>query len=311
MISHFLSRFAYYLSVFLGIVVFSFALFHIVPSDPARAIIGPNAQQVQVERLREKLGLNEPLHLQLLQYLKNVLSFDFGHSYVDDRNVLHEVMARFGITLALTVCSMIILFIYLLLTISSFLFPPFIQKCLDAVDFLMSSLPIFFSGIIMAIFSLYYYPITTFSGNFASIGDILYLFPPALVLAFYPMAILAEIVKKEISSVLQSLYIINEESLGFEYRYILFGYALKNILIPLLSALSNILPVFITGAFVVEIIFSIPGIGTLLIKSIFERDFPMLECTIVFNGAFFVLVNLLFESLYPLIDPRFKNGNFL
>ena len=303
MISYFLARLLYYLSIFFGIILFSFILFHIVPSDPAWIVLGPNADQQQVDQLREKLGLNKPLYVQFARYLEDVAMLDFGHSYVDNRNVFQEVGKRLAVTLTLTGVTVIILLMYLFTVVLSFLAPG-LRRCQALIEFLMSSLPIFFSGIIVALFVLYFYPVTSFSGEVHSWKDLLYLFPPALVLAFYPMAILSRILRNEMESVLESPYVMAEKSWGFSELAILFRYALKNVLIPVLSALSNILPVLLTGAFIVEIIFTIPGIGSLLIKSILERDFPMLECTVIINGAFFVIVNLGFEYLYPVVDPR-------
>ena len=309
MTSYLLKRSAYYASILLGIIFFSFILFHVIPSDPARTILGPNASQAQVDRLRENLGLDKPLPAQLGQYVLNVATFDFGHSYVDNRNVLHEVGNRFKITLSLIAVSMTIVFLYLIVVVLSFI-SPFLRKWTNVLDFMMSSLPVFFSGVIVAMAVVYFYPVTSLSGNLNSARDVLYLIPPALVLAFYPMAILSGILKQELSSVLKAPYIIAGQSWGFSDITILFKYALKNTLIPILSALSNILPILLTGAFIVEIIFSIPGIGSILVKSIMQQDFPMLECTVIVNGAFFVLVNLAFEYLYPLVDPRIlKGGN--
>ena len=308
MIFYLLSRFAYYTSIFIGIILFSFILFHIIPSDPARTILGPNAGQTQVEQLQEKLGLNKPLYLQLGCYLRSVATLDFGYSYVDNRNVFNEVSKRLKVTLAVIAISMIIVLFYLFLVILSFNSHQ-LQKFSNMLDFLMSSLPVFFSGVIVAILALYFYPVTSFSGNLSSLNDIIYLIPPALVLSFYPMAILSGILKEQMSSVMQSSYITAAKSWGFSDIIILCKYALKNILTPILSALSNILPMLLTGAFIVEIIFSIPGIGSILIKSILEQDFPMLECTVIVNGAFFVIVNLVFESLYPIVDPRISKDS--
>lgn len=303
MTSYFVSRFGYYVSLFFGIILFTFVLFHMVPSDPARTILGPNADQDQVEQLRAKLGLNRPLHRQFTQYLYQVATLDFGHSFVDERNVFHEVRKRVEVTLSLIAVSMVILFSYLLVVILSLLYAR-LKRCLDLLEFMLSSFPIFFSGIIVALFTINFYPVTHFSGNLGSWGDIVYIIPPALVLAFYPMAIIARIIKDEMTSILQSPYVTAEKAWGFSDFYILFRFALKNVLIPILSALSNILPMLLTGAFIIEIIFSIPGVGGILIKSILERDFPMLECTVIVNGAFFVIVNLGFEFLYTAVDPR-------
>lgn len=302
MIRYLLPKAAYYLSIFIGIVLFSFVLFHIMPSDPARAVLGPNASQSQVESLRQKLGLDKPLYIQIIQYFVQVAEMDFGHSFVDERPVFQEVTSRLKITLFLVAISVVITFAYILLVILSFLFP-FYLKVSNLLDFLMSSLPVFFSGIIVAILALYFYPITSFSGQLFSSDDILYLIPPAVVLSFYPMAILSGILKEEMTSVLKRLYITAGRSWGFSDMIMLFRHALKNTLVPFLSALSNILPTLLTGAFIVEIIFSIPAIGSLLVKSILEADFPMIECIVIINGAFFVILNLGFEIILPLVNP--------
>lgn len=303
MTSYYLPRLGYYFSIFVGIILFSFILFHIAPSDPARTILGPNADQLQVDQLRERLGLNEPLHIQFAGYLQNIARFDFGNSYVDDRSVFQEVFKRLQITLALVGMTLLILMLYLLSAVFSFLVPA-LRRLQDLAEFLMSSLPVFFSGVLVALLAMYFYPVTSFSGRPGSWSNIVYLIPPALVLSFYPMAILSKILKDEMASALQSPFVLAAKSWGFPDAVILYRHALRNVLIPVMSALSNILPVLLTGAFIVEIIFTVPGIGSLLVKSILERDFPMLECLVIVNGAFFVMVNLGFEYLYPAIDPR-------
>lgn len=302
-----LTRFSYYLSILLGIILFSFTLFHIIPSDPARIILGANANPQQVEQLRERLGLDRPYHVQFVRYLQDIVKLDFGNSYVDNRNVFQEVLRRLRITLTLTGIAVILILIYLSTVVLSLVIPG-MRRIQDLLEFFMSSLPVFFSGIIVALFTIYFYPVTSFSGNLQSWSNILYLMPPALVLSFYPIAILSKILKDEMASILQSSYITAERAYGFSYIDILYRYALKNSLLPVLSAFSNILPVLLTGAFIVEIIFTIPGIGTMLIKSILERDFPMLECTVIVNGTFFVIVNLGFEYLYPAVDRRIIRG---
>lgn len=303
MIAFLLSRAAYYLSIFLGIVVLTFVLFHMVPKDPARTILGANAEQSQVDQLREKLGLNNPLHRQFANYLSSVADLDFGTSYVDGRNVFQEVSQRLILTLALVGLSFTITFLYVMAVVAAFLRPRLL-KLTDWLDFLMSSLPVFFSGILVAMGVFWVSPVTTFSGSLGNVSDWLYLLAPALVLAFYPMAILSGIVKQELTRILESTFVQAHQAWGFSSQSIVFVYAFKNALIPLLSAISNILPMLLTGAFIVEIIFSLPGLGSLLISSIMEQDFPMLECTVIVNGAFFVVLNFIFELVYPQVDPR-------
>jgi peptide/nickel transport system permease protein len=118
------------------------------------------------------------------------------------------------------------------------------------------------------------------------------------------MAILARILKQEMRKLNDSPFVVCARAQGLSELRIRFKHILKNAMIPLLAALSNQLPMLFTGAFIVEIIFSLPGIGSLLIKSILQKDFPMLECIIILNGILFVLINLIFETLYPVIDRR-------
>jgi peptide/nickel transport system permease protein len=300
---YFLSKFIYYLLILLGIILFSFVLFHIVPSDPARTILGPYAGEEQVREFRAKLGLDQPYYLQLWHYLERVTVLDFGSSFVDQRKVGPEILARLQITGGLLLLTLLITGLYVAGSLFVFYFPT-LRTATDVLDFSMSSLPIFFSGVVVALVSFYFSPISHFSGTLQTFNDWVYLFPPAFVLSFYPMAILSGVLKKELELVLCSLYITTERAWGFSEPTILFRYALRNALLPFLSSLSNILPMLLTGAFIIEIIFSIPGVGTVMLKSIMEQDFPMLEGIIIANGIYFVAMNIAFECLYTVVDPR-------
>ena len=303
MIINVLQKVCYYVSLFLGIIFFSFILFHTIPSDPARTILGPNASQQQVEQLRVELGLDRPLLVQFTEYIVKAATLEFGNSYVDGRVVSQEVLKRMGISLTIIALATFFILLYLVtVTFSSHFL--LLKKCLDLVDFIFSSQPIFFSGIVVSLLTLYLYPITTFSGTLTNFNDLLFLLPPAFVTAMYPMAILSGILKKELLLSQRAGYITAARAMGWGELNLTYKHSIKNCLIPVLSAFSNILPSLLTGIFIIEIIFSLPGIGSLLLHSILRRDFPMLECTIIVNGAFFIFVNFIFEILYPFIDPR-------
>jgi peptide/nickel transport system permease protein len=297
----YIKRITYYISILIGVILFSFILFHAIPSDPARIILGPNAGEKQVITLRKELGLDKPLQQQLTKYVSRVIRLDFGKSYTDNRSVYHEVFRKFQISLVLVTLSLFFTLFYILFVISS---SKNINRGIEIVNFMLVSTPTFFSGIVIAILTFSLYPFTTFSGGFQSSADLLYMLPPAFVLALYPMAILARILKQEIEKLNNSSFVVCARAQGLSELRIRFKHILKNALIPLLAALSNQLPMLFTGAFIVEIIFSLPGIGSLLIKSILQKDFPMLECIIILNGILFVLINLIFETIYPIIDRR-------
>ncbi len=297
----YVKRITYYTSILVGIILFSFILFHAIPTDPARIILGPNAGEQQVETLRRELGLDKSLQQQLTRYVSRVIQLDFGKSYTDNRSVYHEVFRKFRISLVLVTLSLFFTFFYILFVISS---SKNINRGIEIVNFLLISTPTFFSGIVIAILTFLFYPFTSFSGEFQSTADFFYMLPPAFVLALYPMAILARILKQEMRKLNDSPFVVCARAQGLSELRIRFKHILKNALIPLLAALSNQLPMLFTGAFIIEIIFSLPGIGSLLIKSILQKDFPMLECIIILNGILFVLINLIFETLYPIIDRR-------
>lgn len=299
-------RLIYYASLLLGIILFTFILFHVMPADPARIILGPNADERQVEMLRKELGLDKPLHSQFGGFLSKTIRFDFGRSYIDGRMVYQEVLNKFKISLFLVTITLFFILIYsTVIVLGSAQLSPLV----DFLNFLFISTPTFFSGVIIAIVVFLFYPFTSFSGDILSIADILYLLPPAFVLALYPMAILARILRHEMERINKSIFITSARALGFSEMQIRLRHSLKNALVPFMAALSNQLPMLFTGAFIVEIIFSIPGIGSLLIKSILHKDFPMLEAVVILNAFLFIMINLVFELLYPVIDPRIRGSN--
>jgi len=298
-------RIIYYTSLLAGIIFFSFILFHIIPTDPARIILGLNADEKQVETLRKELGLDKPMPQQLTNHVSRIIQFDFGRSYIDKRLVYQEVIEKFKVSLVLVGLSHLFVFIYILLVISC---PQQAQinGIIESINFLLISTPTFFSGVAVAILSFLFYPFTSFSGDFQSSADFLYMLPPAFVLAFYPIAILAKILKQEMQMINKSLFVTCARAQGVSELKIRFKHILRNALIPFLAALSNQLPMLFTGAFIVEIIFSLPGIGSLLVKSILQKDLPMIEGVVILNGILFIIINLVFEMMYPIIDPRIK-----
>ena len=296
-------RIFYHFSIFTAIIGVAFVLFHTVPSDPARTILGPNADSEQVQTLSKELGLDKPVIDQFMHYLGGLVCLDMGRSYVDQRKVFQEVHKKLLITLPLIGMSLLFTCCYLLLSLLGFRFN-LLYKLTNIVDFSIASVPVFFSGVIVAIGVLSLFQVVPFSGKLQTYHDWLYLISPALVLAFYPMAILSGILKKELDEILQSSFILSARMWGFGAGTIIFRYSFKNTLIPLLAIFSNVLPMLFTGAFIVEIIFSLPGISSLLIQSILQQDFPMLEGIVITNAMVFIITNLCFEFAYPLVDKR-------
>jgi peptide/nickel transport system permease protein len=292
-----------YCSLIFSVILFSFLMFHAVPSDPARLILGPNASTVQVSALQKELGLDKPLHVQFADYVIDIFKLNFGRSFIDNRPVWLEVSGKFRVSLFLVIVSMIITVIYSLFAIHML----YKAKDIRNFNFFLISTPTFFSGLFIALMSIKFFPFSSFNGQFNSYKDFLFFIPPAFALATYPMGVLTNILVKELKVSLASKYILAAKAYGISGTSIYYKYALKNAIIPYFAALSNQLPALFTGAFILEIIFSIPGAGSLLVKSIFARDFPMMEGIIIINGTVFIIINLFFETVYPLIDPRIRS----
>jgi peptide/nickel transport system permease protein len=297
-----ISKGLYYLSLLIGVIFVTFVLFHAIPSDPARVILGANASEQEVAVLREKLGLNETLPVQLGRYFERMSTLDLGRSYLDDRPVYKEVTGKLRISLALIGTTLLLTFLYVAISVTL----EFIVgiRLVGFLDFVWVSLPSILSAVFLALLAVNYYPFSTFSGHLNSTSDVLFLLPPALALAMYPMAILSRIVRSELRELGKAPFIVAARASGFSKARILGTYMLRNSLVPFLSALASQIPLLFTGALVVELVFSVPGIGSLLLKSLLQRDLPMLEGIVILNGCIVVVIHFALELVYPLIDPR-------
>ncbi len=295
------SRLAYFVSLWFGVAAATFALFHVVPTDPARTMLGATANEAQVATLRRDLGLDRPVTTQFLDYLSGIPSIEFGRSFVDRRPVGPEVAKRLRLTVALAALATSMIILYLVLSLTLAVRSNWVG---ELTDFACVSLPTLFSGMIVALATVAFYPFTRFSGALGSIEDWLYLLPPALVLALYPMGVLGRIARTRMKEALSSDYVRTARSLGLSESTILFQHILRNAAVPLLASFGVQLPLMITNTFIVEIVFSVPGIGALLLRSVLERDLPMLEGIAVVSSLVVLSINLAVELIYPIADPR-------
>ena len=298
----FLKRAAYAASLFTGLLIGTFILFQIVPTDPARTILGPNASQAQVESFRRDLGLDRTAPEQLVRFIGRAATLDFGHSHVDGRPVAPEVAEKLLVSLVLVGLTLAFVVLYVTAaSASAFLLR---TRLPGYLDFLCVSMPSMFSGVLIGLAAVTYLPVTSFSGRFQSLGDLLFFVPPAVALALYPMAILSRVLRAEVRRLSAAPFIVAARAAGYPEWRILCPRILKNALPPVVAALSAQLPMLFTGAFIVEAIFSIPGTGTLLIRALLQRDMPMLQSIVLVNGCAVLAAQFLMQLLLPLLDPR-------
>lgn len=290
----------------------SFGLMRLIPGDPAAAIAGTSATPAQIEQLRRDLGLDEPLLMQLLHYYQGLLQGDFGKSLLLGKGVLAATMERLPVTIGLSLYALVLT---LLIGVLSGIIAALRQNTwMDQVAMMIAmlgiSIPNFFLGLMMIIFfavKLGWLP----SGGYIAfsqdpIGWLRSTTMPAISLALLQAGLLARITRSGMLEVLRQDYVRTARAKGLPERLVIFKHALANALIPIVTVVGIIISLLLSGAVVTEALFSLPGMGQLLTQAVLSRDYPMVQGGLLLVTTFLVVVNILVDILYALIDPRVR-----
>jgi peptide/nickel transport system permease protein len=318
--------------VLLGIMTAVFLLLHLIPGDPATAMAGEKATVEQVERVREELGLNRPLPVQYLYFIKAAATLNFGDSLRTKQAVAGELRQFFGATVELSLAA---LAIALLIGIpAGVIAATHRASSLDYGTMIIAligiSTPVFWAGIVLIYilsFQLGMFPIggiigtgirldrvtnayvfdSLLTGNWMALrSSIHHLLLPAFVLSTIPMAIIARLTRSSMLEVLGQDYLRTARAKGLEDRRVVIQHALKNALIPIVTAIGLQLGGLLSGAFLTETVFSRPGLGRYVVAAIGARDYPAIQGTVLVVAVGFVLINLLVDVAYAAIDPRIR-----
>ncbi|NMB15659.1 MAG: ABC transporter permease [Firmicutes bacterium] len=298
--------------VLILVAVVSFLLIHIIPGDPAAVMLGTDATPQEVEKLREDLGLNEPLHVQFYRWISRVLRGDLGDSFFMGRPVTVALLERLPATILLAVAA---LFFAVLIGVPAGIIAAIKQNSIiDQLVMITAligvSLPSFWIGLnLILIFSVNlrwlpsggYVPLTE---NF--IDGLRCLLMPAFALGFMQAALIARMTRSSMLEVLRQDYIRTARSKGLAEQVVVGLHALKNAMIPILTVIGTAFGVLLGGAVIVETVFAYPGIGRLVVAAVQRRDYPVIQGALLLISSIYVLVNLLVDILYTLIDPRIK-----
>jgi ABC-type dipeptide/oligopeptide/nickel transport system permease component len=300
--SYTLKHLANALALAVGVLAFSFCLFHLAPGDPARVILGPNATEQQVAALRHSLGYDQPLLTQAVAHFRKMATLEFGRSIVDGRPVLGLVLPKFAITatIGLQAAILSLLFSYgLNLLVFS---QPRTAPLLGILRFGVL-LPVFLLTVLAALAIGFFLPQFSLSRDSAAFGPFRQILP-SLIACLYPVAVMTTILRERIlESMTRPAYRASRAYGAIGWR--LFHCNLfRPSSVPWLAAWVNQLSLVFFASLVLEVILSIPGSGTLLLNAIQARDFPVLQGIIVINGAFFIIVTWLADELFPILDPR-------
>lgn len=301
-----LVRTAYSASLLLAVVIVTFFLFRVAPSNVARVILGPNASPEAARQLQEELGLNRALSVQLLDYLASVAQLDFGTSVTDGSPVAETVIDKFQVTAQIGLLgSFLALLGSYLLNLAAYLYPRL--RTLIHVVKSGVALPSFLTAILGAVLVGVLFPFISLSG-YGSGGTVTGLLLPALIVALYPLALLTSVLREQITSVSASDHAAAARSLGASAWRVFHQSLLRPSLVSWLAVLVNQLSIIFLGTFVIEIIFTIPGVGSLLVEAIQQRDFPVLQGIVIINATFFVLLSWGSELLFASVDPRVQGS---
>ncbi len=300
--------------VLLGVSVIIFMVLHLAPGDPAEIMLGSQATQADLNRLRAELGLTEPLYVQYIHWLGLVARGDLGRSIWMKRPVLTEVLGRFKATLVLTGAALVLSTAGgLALGILSAVRPNSLLDRLSAVASLFgASMPVFWLGIVlMVIFALWLGWLPA-SGMFAPYGggdlrDLLaHLALPAVTLAAASVTIIARLTRSTMLETLGQDYIRTARAKGVVERAVVLRHGLKNALIPIVTVVGVQAGYLLGGAVLTETVFAWPGVGTLMVQGILARDFPLVQGCVLVVALSFVVINLIVDLLYAWLDPRIR-----
>jgi peptide/nickel transport system permease protein len=303
MIKILLYKLAQTVSLILGILILSFLLFNVVPGDPARIMLGINASEESVKNLRKQLGTDRPVYAQLLSHLNNIVRLDFGRSVIDGRNVRTEVLDKCGVTGRIgLVGAFIALGISYIVNLLVYRVPH--TQILIKLSSLGAVMPTFFTGLIIALTLGYLFPsisLTSFNTSEAEWSSI---FAPAFVISLYPSVLMITLLREKIVQAGHADYALAARAFGFPPSYIFHAVLLRSVSVSWLALWVNQLSTIFISSLIVEFIFTISGVGSLMANAIQQKDFPMLQGVIVINALFFILLSQLSNLIYPLLDPR-------
>jgi peptide/nickel transport system permease protein len=320
MLRYIVRRFLGMLLVVGAIVVITFVIAYLIPADPARAVAGPRARPETLERIREHLGLNRPLFLdlaalvqgdwrravdtQFLRYLNHLLHGDLGTSYYQQRPVAQILAQRIPATAQLAVSGVIV---EVVLGIPVGIISAYRQRSIwDRTAMLMAlfgvSAPSFWLGLVLLYLFGYRWPILPLGGH----GSFKHLILPAITLGLAGAAWYARMLRSSMLDILQADFVRTARAKGLSETAVLFRHVLRNAIQPIVSMIGMDLAYYLGGLVLIEAVFSWPGIGFEMWRAIRNLDVPVIVGTITFAAVAIVVMNFLVDLLYAAIDPRVR-----
>ncbi len=306
--AYIIRRTLYLIPTVLGVALVVFFIFNVVGGNPVYRILGPHATQEAIESMEHQLGLDKPLHFQFIEYIKNIVTLDFGRSWKTRQTIASMVADGIIPSLSLTLPAFMIA---TLASIGVSLFCAFYRNSLsDRIIVILSVAAMSISSLAYIIFGQYFlaYKLNLFpiSGYTAGIQAVRYLLLPIIIYVLLTMGPDVRLYRTIILDEINMDYVRTAYSKGLTKKRVMFKHVLKNALIPIITQVVVIIPFLFTGSLLLENFFGIPGLGNMMVNAIFNEDRPVMQAMTFIFSVIFVLANLISDICYTLVDPRVR-----
>ena len=288
--------------VLLGVVFVVMLTLDLIPGDPVALMLGDAATKENIAKFRDHLGLDRPLVVRYLRYLGQVVSGDLGRSIQQNRPVADELAEAWPATLQLTTAALVLAALIGVATgIVSAVWPNSFFDALSRLSSLFGlSMPVFWTGLVLIVVFAFWLPWLPVGG----VGSPAHLVLPAVTLALPSIAMIARMTRSSVLEVLREDYVRTARAKGVRERLVVVKHALRNAAIPILTLLGLQAGQLMGGAVLTETVFAWPGLGRLMVKAIFARDYVLLQGAVLIFAMAFVVINLIVDLSYGALDPR-------
>lgn len=312
--SYLLKRLLSVIPVLFVVSTIVFLILQLTPGDPALVILGDEASQEDVDNLREQLGLNRPIHEQYLSWIFNALRGDLGESFYMNKSVVEAILSHIGPTISLGILSLLIAIILAIPMgiIAARRKGTVTDQSVMVFSLLGMSIPNFLLSLFLILIfsvSLRWLPVAGYQPLSEGLWEHLrFLILPAIALGTAHAALIARMTRSSMLEVLNANYIKTARAKGVKERWVIYKHALRNAFLPILTVAGQSFLSLMGGTAIVETIFTIPGIGQLIVNGVMRRDYAVVQGAVLYVTFAFVFINLAIDLLYGIVNPQIRLG---
>lgn len=305
MTQYIIRRFILAVPVVLGVATLVFFMLHLIPGDPIAYFMSQQSMtDVQINTIRERLGLNDPLHLQYVKFMGRILQGDLGRSLRGGRAVSDLIAEQFPYTLQLAAWGLLMASSlgFAIGVVAGIKYNTWLDNLVMTLSVAGVSIPDFWIGLMM----IFFFSVRLRWLPSSGVGSWKHTIMPVIAVGVAQMAVIARMTRSNLIEVLRQDYIRTARAKGLQDRWVILRHALKNALIPTITIIGVQLGRLLAGAVVIETVFARPGIGNLTVHGIIDKDFPIAQGCILFTACIYVVSNIVVDVSYAYLDPRIK-----